>query len=88
MFPNRKESELNKPKVPQERIKRERIYATISLNSFIKVGGARGDRTPDLYNAIVALSQLSYDPNDLDQIPKNGISQVLSIQEVFIIYAS
>ena len=25
-------------------------------------GGARGDRTPDLYNAIVALSQLSYGP--------------------------
>ena len=25
-------------------------------------GGAKGDRTPDLYNAIVALSQLSYDP--------------------------
>ncbi len=25
-------------------------------------GGARRDRTADLYNAIVALSQLSYDP--------------------------
>ncbi len=25
-------------------------------------GGARGNRTPDLYHAIVALSQLSYDP--------------------------
>jgi hypothetical protein len=25
-------------------------------------GGATGNRTPDLYNAIVALSQLSYDP--------------------------
>ena len=25
-------------------------------------GGAEGDRTPDLYNAIVALSQLSYGP--------------------------
>ena len=25
-------------------------------------GGARGDRTPDLYNAIVALSLLSYGP--------------------------
>ncbi len=28
-----------------------------------KAGGAEGDRTPDLYNAIVALSQLSYGPN-------------------------
>ena len=26
-------------------------------------GGARRNRTDDLYNAIVALSQLSYDPN-------------------------
>ena len=26
-------------------------------------GGAEGDRTPDLYNAIVALSQLSYGPD-------------------------
>lgn len=25
-------------------------------------GGAEGSRTPDLYNAIVALSQLSYGP--------------------------
>ena len=28
-----------------------------------KVGGANRDRTDDLYNAIVALSQLSYGPN-------------------------
>ena len=28
-------------------------------------GGAEGDRTPDLYNAIVALSQLSYGPDPL-----------------------
>ncbi len=27
-----------------------------------KLGGAKEDRTPDLYNAIVALSQLSYGP--------------------------
>ena len=27
-----------------------------------KIGGATRDRTADLYNAIVALSQLSYDP--------------------------
>ena len=29
---------------------------------FFRYGGAREDRTPDLYNAIVALSQLSYGP--------------------------
>jgi hypothetical protein len=28
----------------------------------VEIGGAEGDRTPDLYNAIVALSQLSYGP--------------------------
>lgn len=28
-----------------------------------KGGGVEGDRTPDLMNAIHALSQLSYDPN-------------------------
>jgi hypothetical protein len=27
------------------------------------IGGVEGDRTPDLMNAIHALSQLSYDPN-------------------------
>ena len=27
-----------------------------------KIGGAEGDRTPDLMNAIHALSQLSYGP--------------------------
>jgi hypothetical protein len=29
---------------------------------FVLVGGAREDRTPDLLNAIQALSHLSYDP--------------------------
>ncbi len=28
----------------------------------METGGAEGNRTPDLYNAIVALSQLSYGP--------------------------
>ncbi|MEY2700015.1 MAG: hypothetical protein RIQ52_770 [Pseudomonadota bacterium] len=28
----------------------------------LRLGGAKEDRTPDLYNAIVALSQLSYGP--------------------------
>ena len=31
-------------------------------------GGAEGNRTPDLYNAIVALSQLSYGPLHLGSI--------------------
>jgi hypothetical protein len=32
------------------------------------VGGAKEDRTPDLYNAIVALSQLSYGPTAFKDI--------------------
>ena len=30
--------------------------------TFVNIGGAEGDRTPDLMNAIHALSQLSYGP--------------------------
>ena len=33
--------------------------------SLLKIGGANRDRTDDLYNAIVALSQLSYGPDNL-----------------------
>ena len=33
---------------------------------FDAVGGAKRDRTADLYNAIVALSQLSYSPVTCD----------------------
>ncbi len=33
------------------------------LESFQKDGGAEGDRTPDLRNAIATLSQLSYGPD-------------------------
>ena len=31
----------------------------------INFGGAKGDRTPDLYTASVALSQLSYSPKNI-----------------------
>src|SRR5215469_5202231 len=31
--------------------------------ALVRIGGAKRDRTADLYNAIVALSQLSYGPN-------------------------
>src|SRR5262245_56238601 len=34
-----------------------------SLRPRVLLGGARGSRTPDLVNAIHALSQLSYGPN-------------------------
>src|SRR4029079_17107146 len=37
-------------------------------------GGARGSRTPDLVNAIHALSQLSYGPNSRVQLPLLGSS--------------
>ena len=31
-------------------------------------GGAKGDRTLDLHNAIVALSQLSYRPSSIEML--------------------
>ena len=53
-----------------ERIIRDRITQK-SKNPpdggfFDAVGGAKRDRTADLYNAIVALSQLSYSPVTCD----------------------
>jgi hypothetical protein len=36
--------------------------AALGVNPKVLFGGAREDRTPDLLNAIQALSHLSYDP--------------------------
>ena len=36
---------------------------TVDKRKKVKIGGDEGDRTPDLCNAIAALSQLSYVPN-------------------------
>ena len=41
---------------------RNRSIRKLPMATFEKFGGAEGNRTPDLYNAIVALSQLSYGP--------------------------
>jgi hypothetical protein len=41
----------------------EKGIITDALNLLILLNGVEGDRTPDLMNAIHALSQLSYDPN-------------------------
>lgn len=38
-------------------------YRKIKILIFNLFGGAEGNRTPDLHNAIVALYQLSYDPD-------------------------
>ena len=47
-------------------------------------GGAKGDRTPDLYNAIVALSQLSYDPFNCCK-PTNIFSKLQALfDEIFL----
>ena len=43
------------------------------------LGGVEGDRTPDLMNAIHALSQLSYDPKFL---PRKAISESTEIAAV------
>ena len=53
----------------QHSVDRWRVTATAALSSQScehKSGGAEGNRTPDLYNAIVALSQLSYGPEPWD----------------------
>ena len=47
-------------------IKFQEINKTASHQTYgfiYKIGGAKEDRTPDLLNAIQALSQLSYNPN-------------------------
>ena len=56
----------------------ERFFVSVSATKLkllwlkpFAVGGARRDRTADLYNAIVALSQLSYGPSKPDNISVN-----------------
>ncbi len=38
----------------------------------LEIGGAKEDRTPDLLNAIQALSQLSYNPKDQSEYMKTN----------------
>src|SRR5262245_60130267 len=45
-------------------------------------GGAEGDRTPDLNNAIVALSQLSYSPSARGANVREGASSVNEIEDL------
>ncbi len=42
---------------------------------FLRFGGPEGIRTPDLYSAIVALSQLSYRPGSADSRRRLGMCQ-------------
>ena len=56
----------------------ERFFVSVSATKLkllwlkpFAVGGARRDRTADLYNAIVALSQLSYGPSKRANISVN-----------------
>jgi hypothetical protein len=44
------------------------MNSVIYMSSLILVCGAKEDRTPDLLNAIQALSQLSYSPESIKQI--------------------
>lgn len=48
------------------RVKYEK--STVRDDAFFEIGGAKEDRTPDLLNAIQALSQLSYNPIGKDNI--------------------
>ena len=47
------------------RLPRKMKGLAVSSQALVFFGGAKGSRTPDLYNAIVALSQLSYGPEIL-----------------------
>jgi hypothetical protein len=65
------EKELHRAPIPRP-LEREESMRQIPFYSrkkrhpqrdaFFDLGGVEGDRTPDLCNAIAALSQLSYDP--------------------------
>ena len=55
----------------------------------LKVGGREGDRTPDLYLAKVALSQLSYTPipvynSTIFPAPFSGLMPALLSMQVFV----
>ena len=45
-----------------------------------KIGGAKGDRTPDLNAASVALSQLSYVPGRVGGVPKGIRTPVAGVK--------
>jgi hypothetical protein len=49
-------------KIPTNTATRPAVCILPSTETVAVSGGARRDRTADLYNAIVALSQLSYSP--------------------------
>jgi hypothetical protein len=54
---------LVRPSQNTQNIKKIRRISYIYSSAYVLVfGGAEGNRTPDLLNAIQALSQLSYDP--------------------------
>ena len=46
------------------------LYYTFISKKEVHFGGAKGDRTPDLNAASVALSQLSYGPKKFLILPK------------------
>ena len=50
-----------------------------AVKSGLIIGGVEGDRTPDLMNAIHALSQLSYDPIFICSSYKRTIEQELTL---------
>ncbi len=53
------------------------------INGILGNGGAEGARTPDLYTASVALSQLSYGPTCLGKISADYSVRAGSLQVNF-----
>tara|TARA_B100000212_G_scaffold176755_1_gene133030 strand:- start:97 stop:282 length:186 start_codon:yes stop_codon:yes gene_type:complete len=57
---------------------------SVSKNRLICLGGAKGDRTPDLNTASVALSQLSYGPrNPYSKIFSTDSKYVLRLEKIY-----
>ena len=54
----------------------------ISDNCQLYLGGDEGDRTPDLRNAITALSQLSYVPKLLRKFKENAKRELLNLAKL------
>ena len=56
----------------------------VQKNKTICIGGAKGDRTPDLNTASVALSQLSYGPrNPYSKIFSTDSKYVLRLEKIY-----
>jgi hypothetical protein len=65
---------MGKQKTPQRSDRHQGVIEVIiDAEGYNRFGGAEGNRTPDLLNAIQALSQLSYSPQDVAEKANGAI---------------